>query len=157
MKKISYEDKLVISKCKEIITDLIRNFLKYKISPQGLIGLAKALHGISNYPKKVLSGYISITTSMRWEGGGLDYSCLEISSDTIALSTGGSVYNEGVGSDSFSDLFYSTSESSKHDIELEIYNWIDVFNSYLIDVDGKLSIEDEADFIDEDFYETEED
>ena len=156
MQPTDYDTKLVISDCKEIIIDLIRNFLKYRINPKGLAALSKALDALSNYPQKVIDGYIDITSIVRF-GGESNYCSMYISSRKIELSTGGTVYEENVGSDHFSDLFYSTSESTQHDVELEIYNWIDAFNCYLVDEDGKLSIEDEADFIDEDFYETEED
>ncbi len=155
MKKISYDDQFVISKCKELLKSIITKYLRYDIPPVGIVGLTKALYAISNYPQKVIDGYIDITVSIRGDGG-MDYCSIMIASNKIELSTGGSVYNEGVGSDSFSDLFYSTSVSSEHDVELEIYNWIDIFNSYLDDTDGKLSIEDEAVFIDEEEMEEEE-
>lgn len=147
MKKISYDDQLVISQCKEFLRVLITKFLRYEIAPKYIVGLAKALYAISNYPKKVIVGYIDITVSTRGDCG-MTYYSIYISPSEIKLSNGGSMYDEGVGSDSFSDLFYSTLEATPHDIEIEIDNWLDTFKSLLNDTDGKLSIEDEADFFD---------
>ena len=96
MKELNYEDQLVISRCKETTNDLIKNFSKYKISPLGIVGLAKILHAFTNYPKKVIDGCIDITTFIRWEGGGSDYTAIQVSGNHIELLTGGSVYNKGV-------------------------------------------------------------
>lgn len=152
MKKLSYDDELVISECKELIAALITKYLGYKIPPMGIIGLSKALYAISNYPKKVIAGYIDITASTRGDCG-MTYYSIYISSSEIKLSNGGSIYDEGVGSDSFSDLFYSTSETTPYDIEREIENWMDSFKINYSE--GELFIEDEAELNDEEESEEE--
>ena len=143
--KLDYEDELIISKCKEIVSELIQRFPKYKITPREISGLSKALEALSSFPKQVIDGYISITSFIRWDGGGSDYSCIEVSKNNLTLYSGGSVYNEGVGSDSFTNDFYNFSNPTHIDVELQIDNWIDGFNMQL--ESGELSIEDEAEFI----------
>lgn len=154
MKKLSYDDQYVISKCKELLKSLVTKYLKYEIPPRDIISLTKALYAISNYPKKVINGYLDIISIVSYNRES-NYCSLIISSDKIQLSTGGTVYNAGVGTDSFSDLFYSTKESTEHDVEFEIFDWIDMFNTYLNDSDGKLAIDDEAVFVDEEELEEE--
>lgn len=143
---LNYDDKLVILKCRELISSLIIRYINYENVPTEIIGLSKALYIISNYPKVKISGFIDIGASVRGNGG-LDYTCIMITEDNLELYTGGSIYNEGVGSDSFTNNFYNLLNPTGEDIELEIDGWINNFK-LLID-NGDFSVEDEAEFIDE--------
>ncbi len=154
MSQNSFEEKLVISECKQLLKSLLTKYLLYEIPPIYIVHLSKALYAISNYPKKVIVGYLEITASARSEDE-MNYYSIYISSTAITLSNGSSVYEEGVGSDSFSDLFYSNTESTSHDIEREIDYWFDNFNSILCNENGNLSIEDESDFLEEEELEEE--
>lgn len=145
-RELNYDDKLVILKCKELITSLIINYLKYDSVPLEICGLSKSLYVLSNFPKVKISGFIDIGASVRGNGG-LDYYSLIISEDNFELYSGGSVYNEGVGSDSFTNPFYDFLNPTGEDFELEIDSWLTNFKS-LID-EGGFSVDDQAEFIDE--------
>lgn len=153
MNQTNSDDQYIVSKCKPLLIKLINNYNKINITVEGLVGLIKALHSLSNYPKVVIKGYISITSSIKYENKESAYCQLTISPDYLELSSGGSIWNEGVGSDSFSNLFYKSGIRTEHDIDSEIYSWIDMFYGYL--EEGKLSIEDEAEFVDEEESEEE--
>lgn len=154
MKKTSYEDQLVKSRCQDLLKALITEYLGYDSPPIEIVYLAKALYVVSNHPRKVINNYFDISVSVRGDGG-MDYYSIELYSNQIKLSNGGSMYDEGVGSDSFSDIFYSSVEPTQHDIEREIDYWFETFNMLLNDEDGKLSIEDESEFLDEEDSEEE--
>lgn len=146
MYKLNDNDVFIIYKCKNLITKLIEHFQKNGTDKDGIVGLSKALYALSNYPGVVIRGAIHITSLVQCENKESNYCSITISDDNFQLASGGTVYNEGVGSDSFSNIFYEYGVSTDHDIESEIFDWIDMFNNYM--QGGKLTIEDEAEFFD---------
>lgn len=153
MYNFSDDDLYVIFKCKILVTKLIEEYQNNGTDIYGIVGLSKALYALSNYPSVVIKGTIYITALVKWENKESNYCSITISDKNFQLASGGTVYNEGVGSDPFSNIFYEYNVPTDHDIESEIVEWVDMFNNYLSE--GNLTIEDEAEFLDEEEMEEE--
>lgn len=56
-KELDFFDKEAIELCHKIITGFIKNFDKYKLSPENIISLSKALLALNKYPAESIWGH----------------------------------------------------------------------------------------------------
>lgn len=144
--ELDYWDEIAVEFCYKIISRLIENFLKFKISPDSVSILARSLKILEAYPKQVTNGYISISSSSSHSGGS-SYFELEIAGEYLEIKKGGSVYDPEVGSDSFSEILFNSSSASFNETELFTVTFDEYQESLfeLIDKDGSnLHIYDET-------------
>ncbi len=123
MNSFTEEDEIVRGFCISILGELLANFKKYNISFLELRKISNALFVLSKYPEEICNGSIEICASTR-SNERMDFAQIDILTDYFELSLGGSIYTEGIGSDTFSKTIYS----STNGFEGNIAEWRDSFN-----------------------------
>lgn len=141
--------KYVVNQGCELINNLIIKNRKYNISTRNLFSLSKSLHALQNYPNIVLNGNITFITVIKWPKGGTSYYEFVVGCDFFRLSSGGSDYDENVGSDGYSREIYPSPEIKiDEDIYLcDIDDWFVGFYEHIGNNGEGLEIYDETEII----------
>ncbi|WP_210514957.1 GIY-YIG nuclease family protein [Hymenobacter terricola] len=126
-----------------------------RLSADEQTGIQKALKALNAYPEEFLSGTIEITVSRRVPEGGSSYTSISIGEEGLELSSGGSVYDPAVGSDSFSRTdfrHFREAEETEEEFGWE-QSWLEGWRSNLPrrnDAAGEkaeVSVEDESEVL----------
>jgi hypothetical protein len=131
----------------EIAKSIARSFLKHsQITPQQVIGLGNALYALQRLPRVTLGS--SSTFGIADRGGDeefreMRYINFSISESAFEISKGGSVYEKGVGHDSFSEPGWLVEAGGYRSAECELYNLEDSINSHL-NSGAEISVSDES-------------
>ena len=124
--RLNDDDEIVI----RIAKDFARNYLKTRADePREIIGLGNVLFALERLPKATEGVYCEFGVSIRGGSDGfgeMKYFYFNISPESFGVSRGGSVYDPGVGSDSYSLSGWHVGtgeyrESSAEPYELENY------------------------------------
>lgn len=127
---LNEETSFVKEFCISVLHELLNNYLEYEISYLHLSKIAKALHVLDNYPKQSINGYITISASRRFENHNLIFADMTIASEYFELLTGGSVYSEKVGSDSYSKMVYNSESGADGLLNLDLVSWKECFDAH---------------------------
>jgi hypothetical protein len=104
IRNLSEDDKLGIDLLSDFLSNLIVRFKQYGISSNSLVSISKGLLIVEEYETIVFDGSIEIGTGESYKEGGSDFLSVRIASHNIILSHYGSIYDEGVGSDTFEEV-----------------------------------------------------
>lgn len=117
------------------------------VTPQQLVGLARALYALERLPDRTLGVQVHVTISRR--GGDDDYSEMRfwsvfITESVLNIDSGGSVYSKDTGSDSFTSFDFYAELGWGRAVEGDCYAWTAEVGDAL-GVATKLTVEDESD------------
>jgi hypothetical protein len=131
----------------EIAKSIARRFLKYpQIAPQQVIGLGNALYALDRLP--LVTAGSSSEFGIVYRAGTEDFSEMKyiifrITESDFEISQGGSVYNKGVGSDSFSEPGWLVEVGGYRNGECELYSLEDSVVEYL-NLGAQIAVADES-------------
>jgi hypothetical protein len=94
---------------KEISFELLKRPRIYKLNARKISAVSNLLVFLNDYPNKEFTQTFTMSSACRF-GNDIRYLELNIDGNEIELITGGSVYTEGAGSDSYSSVIYSAVE-----------------------------------------------
>jgi len=131
----------------EIAQRTVRRFLKHpKIKPQEIVGLGHALYALQRLPLVTPGASSEFGISYRAgtkEFNEMRYIFFAISESTFEISIGGSVYDEAVGGDSFSEPGWLVETGGYRNTEGDLYNLEDSITEYL-NLGAEISVSDES-------------
>lgn len=115
--------------CKNLISELLNNFVKYSISPLNVEVLKKAYHNLQDNNKPLYTGYIDISSNTHFESGGLDYSSFTIGADYLEVYTGYVEYGDDKSCDnsSWEKVFDSKDPEHRQNLNKIMEVWSESF------------------------------
>jgi len=131
----------------EIVKKITRRFLKHpQISPEQIIGLGNALYALERLP--LVTPGASTEFGIVYRGGTEKFSEtryieFNISESVFEIARGGSVYDEAVGGDSFSEPSWVVEVGGYRDAGCELYDLEDSIAEYL-NLGAEISVNDES-------------
>jgi hypothetical protein len=120
----------------ELAEEIARQLLKHpRITPIKIVGLGNALYALGKLPNITVGS--SCKFGITYRHGDEDFSEMRyieigISETSFSISTGGSVYDKAVGSDSFSTLDWVIESSGYKSTEGELYSIGSSVSEYLM-------------------------
>ncbi|MBF0453911.1 MAG: hypothetical protein HQL72_03715 [Magnetococcales bacterium] len=131
----------------EIAKNIARRLLGHpQITPQQIIGLGNALYALEQLPLSTpgsLSEFGIVYRAGDDNFSEMRYIDFRISGSTFEISIGGSVYNKGVGSDSFSEPGWIIEIGGHRNAECELYTLEDSITEYL-NLGAEITVSDES-------------
>ena len=131
----------------DIAKKTVRRFLADpKMTPQQIIGLGNALYALERLPK-VTHG-VSVEFGIVYRAGSEDFNEMlyinfKISEDIFEISTGGSVYEKNIGSNSFSECKFTIDIDGYREDDCDLQYLEDNITEYL-KFGGKINVHDES-------------
>lgn len=138
--KQSDEDFIALHTCNEVIDHLLSNIEKFGYSKEQSAAIEKVKSMLNN-PGEELLNPIIISSVYRLNDE-MRYYSFTIMEGFLQIDSGGSVYTEGVGSDSYSDDIYCSSDNNDDSTYLKLENWKEGFYYNLGENGEGLQIED---------------
>jgi hypothetical protein len=131
----------------EIAKKVARRFLKSPmITPQQVIGIGNALYALERLPFITPGSSSEFGIVYRYgdkEFSEMRYIHFRISESAFGISRGGSVYEKGIGSDSFSDGNWLVEVGGYRSEECELYDLESSIHQYL-NLGAGISVSDES-------------
>jgi hypothetical protein len=131
----------------QIAKNIARSFLKINsLTPQQIIGLGNALYALERLPMVTPGANTEFGIVYRSgdeEFSEMRYIDFRISEFVFEISEGGSVFEKGIGSDSFSRPGWLVEAGGYRETERELYNLEDSINEYL-NLGAEISVCDES-------------
>lgn len=133
---------IALQTCNEVVDHLIENKEKYGFKPDQLASIEK-VKSVLNTPGEELLNHITISSIYSLNDETRYYS-FTIMEGFLQIESGGSVYTEGVGSDSYYEEIYCSNQGNDISI-IMLDNWKEGFYYNLGENGEGLRIEDESD------------
>jgi hypothetical protein len=127
----------------EEIVKAVRNLLRRDdITAMQMHHLAVLLFGLEHLP--VATPGIDVTLSLSYRrGNDMNYHSVDLDDTTFALSTGGSVYDPSVGSDSYSEEVLMVEATGYRDVkDMAIVEWLMGFKERVVDADIRVDLDE---------------
>jgi len=113
------------------------------LEPDQLRRMAAFLFALERLPYATAGVSMDLAINQRIDGN-LSYVSVEIREDSFRLSTGGSVYSPGIGSDSYSETNFEAETGGFRQGATEAFEeWLDMFRA----IDGWYSFDDITDYV----------
>jgi len=131
----------------EIAKNVVRRFLKQsKITPQQVIGLGNALYALERLPLVTPGAFCEFGIEYRVGTEKFEkmrYIGFIISDSLFEISKGGSVYDDAVGGDSFSEPGWVVEVGGYRSTECELFDLEDAIAEYL-NLGAEITVDDES-------------
>ena len=141
--ELTNEDEYAI----EIAKSMARRFLTRNISPQQVIGLGNALYALERLPQATpwaLCEFGIIYRAGTKQFRETRYIDFKITETLFEISVGGSVYDEAVGSDRFSEPGWVIDVNGYRRTVCDLYTLQDTIKEYL-NLGAEITVTDESD------------
>ena len=128
----------------DLIAGVRRALRRKSIAPQQICGLGKLLHGLEQLPRPTSGMGISVTIGSRGPEQ-FFYQSIDLSDTSFELSSGGSEYTPGVGSDTYTSFSFNVEVGGFRDETevTEVEDWIAGFIESLCDENQDFDVDDQ--------------